>query len=168
MDKLINIIHDSGMSDRPGYYSGRGATTSDLNHKILTKIHEGIKKVYGEDAGKNFVTMVADIRVLSATTFLVELYNLYNADWCYKPKKKHASGIQVDKDENGNHNMMQGFASIFSALSNNRDETRMIRDQFLIQNGVKPKSDPNSQYITKNGRKVYVERNAWGDTYYRY
>jgi hypothetical protein len=152
MDKLLNIVFSVGMSNRPEYYSGRGATTTDLNEEKLFKYHTAIKKEFGEDAAKNFVCMVAEIKVLSATTFLIELYNLYNSDWIYKKKKKHADGIVISKNEDGEHDMVQGFASIFSALNNgNRDETRLIRDRFLRSNGVKVESDPNDRYHHSHG-----------------
>jgi len=32
---IHDIVHDSGMSSRPEFYSGRGATLSDLNSRIL-------------------------------------------------------------------------------------------------------------------------------------
>ena len=47
------------MSTRPEFFSGRGATTSDLNYETLTGIHDGIKKEFGDGAAKNFVLMVS-------------------------------------------------------------------------------------------------------------
>jgi len=164
MDQLIRIIHSTGMSNRPGYYSGRGATLTDLNGDKLTKIHAGIKKEFGEEAAKSFVLMVADIKVLSATTFLVELYNLYNADWKYVKKKVHASGLEIEKDENGQHNMLQGFASIFASLGNDRDDTYEIRHSFLRSNGMRVKN-PNARYYNDlvSGRKMRRERDSHGN-----
>ena len=70
MEKLKEIIRNNNMSTRPEYYSGRGATISDLNEKILFGIHKDLKKEFGESAGNGFVKMVNGIKVLSATAFL--------------------------------------------------------------------------------------------------
>ena len=77
MEKLKDIIRNNRMSTRPEYYSGRGATTSDLNDQILFGIHKDLKKDFGEDAGNGFVKMIDGIKVLSATAFLNGLYELY-------------------------------------------------------------------------------------------
>ena len=75
------IVRNAGMSDRPEYYSGRGAITSDLNDKILEKTYELVQKEHGDDAAKHFAQMVADIQKLSATDFLNTLYNLESRNW---------------------------------------------------------------------------------------
>jgi len=104
------------MSTRPEYYSGRGAALSDLNSEILQKIYVGIEKQYGVKAAKNYVRMVDDIKVLSATTFLEELYQLFYNDWKYVKKRSHASGISVPKNDNGEYDdnsALSGMAVIF-------------------------------------------------------
>lgn len=83
MEKLKDILRESGMSTRPEYYSGRGATRSDLDSSILGRIYDGILKEYGKRPANYYVKMVADIKVLSATTFLQELYMLFNNNWKY-------------------------------------------------------------------------------------
>ncbi len=143
MEKLKNIIRESGMSTRPEYYSGRGATRSDLDSNILEKIYQGILKEYGQTAANNYVKMVADIKVLSATTFLQELYMLFSNNWKYKKKKKHADGISIPKNEDGEYDessVTSGIFGMFAALSHNgRDDTGSIRGGFLHQHGVKMK-----------------------------
>lgn len=140
MEKLKNIIRNNRMSTRPEYYSGRGATISDLDGDILSGIHKGIEADYGKDAAHNFVKMVADIKVLSATTFLEELYQLFYNDWKYVEKENHASGITVPKDENGEYNMMAGMFGMMAAMtSSGRDDTQRIKGGFLRSHGVAPK-----------------------------
>lgn len=140
MEKLKNIIRNNRMSTRPEYYSGRGATISDLDGNILEGIHKGIESEYGKNAAKNFLKMVADIKVLSATTFLEELYQLFYNDWKYKTKTKHASGITVPKDENGEYDVMAGMFGMMAALtSNGRDDTQRIKSYFLRSHGIQPK-----------------------------
>jgi len=147
MQKLYKIIQNNRMSTRPEYYSGRGATISDLDGDILEGIHDGIKGDYGKDAAKNFVLMVADIKVLSATTFLEELYQLFRNNWKYTDKEKHASGITVPKDENGEYDIMSGMFGMMAALtSNGRDDTQRIKGGFLNAHGVKAKEMRHSDY----------------------
>ena len=139
MEKLKDIIRNNRMSTRPEYYSGRGAILADLDSDILDGIHMGIEAEYGKSAAKNFIKMVADIKVLSATTFLEELYQLNYNGWKYSVKKTHASGITVPKDENGNYDMMGGMFGMMIALSGgNRDDTQRIKGNFLRKNGIAP------------------------------
>ena len=145
MDKLRNIISSNRMSCRPEYYSGRGATLSDLDGNILEDIYQGILKEFGEDAAKNYVNMVADIKVLSATTFLEELYHLFATNWKYMEKETHANGISVPKNEDGEYDeasVMSGMVGIFAAMSNNgRDDTISIKGGFLRAHGKKGKNN---------------------------
>jgi hypothetical protein len=143
MEKLKDIIRNNNMSTRPEYYSGRGAITCDLNSKILEGIYQGIKKEFGENSAKNFVKMVADIKVISATTFLEELYVLFQNGWKYRNKRKsqQASGISIPKNENDEYDdnsAMSGMIGIFATISNGgRDETPAIKNYFLSQHGIK-------------------------------
>lgn len=155
LETLKNIIRNNKMSTRPEYFSGRGAITCDLNGEILEGIYKGIEKEFGPAAAKAFVKMVSQIKVLSATTFLQELYNLYYSDWkCKKTKKEaDASGIAIQKNEDGNYDVTHGMIGMISAMTNDRDETQMIRGRFLINHGIKPKvgtiyTDSVNGYIT--------------------
>jgi hypothetical protein len=141
MNELHDIIRNNGMSTRPEYYSGRGATLSDLNSQILQGIYDGISKEFGEDADENYVKMVADIKVLSATTFLQELYNLERNGWKYTEKQKHADGIAIPKNKDGEYDeisTLHGLISVVGTMSNNRDDTGIIRGSFLASHGVHP------------------------------
>lgn len=140
MEKLKEIIRNNRMSTRPEYYSGRGATLSDLNSEILQGIYLGIKKEFGDKAAENYVKMVVGIKVLSATTFLNELYSLYYKDWKYRTKKSDESGIAIQKNENGDYDPTHGMLSIFGLLSNNdRDDTQQIKGSFCRTHNIKPK-----------------------------
>jgi hypothetical protein len=140
METLKNIIRESNMSTRPEFYSGRGATLSDLNGQILQEIYNGIEKHFGDEAAENYVKMVDGIKVLSATTFLQELYDLYYSGWKYTPEKEDASGIAVHKDEDGNYNTALGMFGVSLALSNDRDDTNSIKAGFLLAHGIKPEA----------------------------
>ena len=148
MEKLKTIIRNNQMSTRPEYYSGRGAITCDLNGKMLEGIYQGIKKEYGVNAAKNFVKMINNIKVLSATTFLQELYNLFYNKWKYINKKEHAAGVAVGKDENGDYDLIGGMFGMMEAMmGSGRDETQSIKTGFLIRHGIKPKG----RYYSSNG-----------------
>ena len=158
MAKLDDIIRNNRMSTRPEYYSGRGATMSDLDGQILSGIHKGIEEEYGKEAAMNFVKMVADIKVLSATTFLIELYNLLYADWKYTEKDKHADGISIPKNAEGEYDessLVSGMAGMFAAMSNTRDQTEEIRGGFLSANGIKPKG--TRRYYSNGFADYYYE-----------
>lgn len=156
--KLRAIVQDNRMSARPEYYSGRGATLTDLNAKILSGIHKGIGKDFGKGAAKNFVKMVADIKVLSATTFLQELEMLEYNDWKYTEKESHANGISIPKNKDGEYDeqsMMSGMIGLIGAMTNTRDNTSAIRTGFLRANGIGQKDG-------------HGERDQYGNEYVYY
>lgn len=135
METLKNIIRNNQMSTRPEYYSGRGATTSDLNEKILFGIHRDIREEFGEEAGKGFVNMVEGIKVLSATAFLNGLYDLFYSNWEYS--KRQPDSISIPKDRDGNYDPTIGIVSIMESLfSSGRDDTQQIKFHFLQSNGI--------------------------------
>ena len=138
MEKLKDIIRNNRMSTRPEYYSGRGATTSDLNDQILFGIHKDLKKDFGEDAGNGFVKMIDGIKVLSATAFLNGLYELYYNNWIYN--EQQPDSITIQKDDDGNYNSTVGMIGVIDSLfSCGRDDTQQIKSHFLRCNGVKGK-----------------------------
>lgn len=138
MEKLKDIIRNNRMSTRPEYYSGRGATTSDLNEQILFGIHKDLKNEFGEDAGNGFVKMIDGIKVLSATAFLNGLYELYYNNWIYN--EQQPDSITIQKDDDGNYNSTVGMIGVIDSLfSCGRDDTQQIKSHFLRCNGVKCK-----------------------------
>ncbi len=146
MEKIKNILLKNNMCTRPEYYSGRGATTTDLTDKILFSIHADIKKEFGEEAAKAFVQMVANMKIMSATAFIEELYALYCSDWKLE-KPIGASGIAVPKKENGEYDVEMGmFGMVEAMFSSDRDQSNEIRDHFLLRNGIKPASVKGNRY----------------------
>ena len=125
-EEVRKLIKSTKMSARPEFYSGRGAMECDLNGKQLEQIYRGIVGKVGLETGKNFIRMVADIEVLSATRFLNSLYNLYHNDWKYKiGEAKNISNISIDGEG-------AAWGTIGSVLSNNKiNETDKIRNGFL-------------------------------------
>lgn len=141
IDDLKNIIRNvPNMSTCPEYTSGRGATLADLDSSKLLKIQEGIKKEFGDAASKAFVIMVDNIEVLSCTTFLNELYQLFYNDWKVKPlQTPDQPGYDIAKNKDGEYNLASGLMTIANMMgaSSQRDDTFVIKEQFLRSNGVK-------------------------------
>lgn len=140
------IVMEAGMSARPEYYSGRGATTSDLNDKILEKTYQIVKENQGEKVAKQFVEMVADIPKLSATDFLLSLYRLEGNNWKWNKKIfGDEKGVYVDGPTD-QAKMAVGLMTIAEVMfgANDRDETEYIRGAFLKRHGIEqPKKEQN-------------------------
>ena len=142
---LVRVLTDSsnpnangyiagcGMSTRPSFYSGRGATTTDLSSAKLERIYQAIERNVSGNAAKAFARMVRDIPVLSATDFLLCLERFVAADW------------QWEKDMLGQENgiyatdMGSALGTVVSVLggSRDRDETVAIRYDFLLRHDLK-------------------------------
>ena len=138
------IVNDADMSGRPEFYSGRGATSSDLNDKNLEKIYQSIEQHHGKDAAQNYVRMVADIPKLSATDFLLSLYKLESHDWKWdkgllgREKGLYATDIGT------------AHGTVFSVLfgMSDTDETSYIRGAFLKRHmiEIKMREDKTNLY----------------------
>jgi hypothetical protein len=141
-DKVREFVQNVGMSARPEFYSGRDAMTCDLNGKQLEGIYQSIINEFGEDAGKNYIQMVSDIKVLSATTFLNSLYSLCNNDWLWN-KNNEGSDISIDGEGSA-------WGTTGSVLfGGQRDETMSIKSGFLSRHGIEK----------SNNYRI----NRWGD-----
>jgi len=152
---IYDIVNDANMSSRPGFYSGRGAMLCDLNPRQLEKIWKEININYSEDAGNNFIQMVADIPVLSATDFLVSLYKLANNDFKwenYFTQNEQGQGIAFE-----NYGEAVGtIFSIFGGMSS-RDETQSIKIPFLTNHNYKFKNADRYKYNDGNLYFIYEE-----------
>lgn len=145
MEKLKEIIRNNKMSIRPEYYSGRGATTSDLNGNILFGIHRDLKNEFGESAALGFVKMINGIKVLSATAFLNGLYDLYYNNWVYEGRQPDS--MSIPKNENGDYDRTIGMIGVMESLfSSGRDDTARIKSHFLYANGIKPTENYNDKF----------------------
>jgi hypothetical protein len=135
---LADAIHNHGqMSSRPEFFSGRGATLSDLNDRILENLYRRIlgNHELGEKAAQAFVDMVADIPVLSATDFLITLSALEGNGWVWeKCLLGNQKGIYAG-------DVGSGLGTILSVAggSRERNETPAIRNEFLRRHGKKIK-----------------------------
>ncbi len=129
-----------GMSTRPAFYSGRGATTADLSESKLEKVWTAIKTHRGDEAAEAFVKMVESIKVLSATDFLLALESLDSSGFKWAPNlRPTARGLHAEDP-------ITGLFTVLSVCYQGRDETRTIRDPFLRRRGRKIKPDPRGSY----------------------
>ncbi len=152
------IVRRCNMCARPEYYSGRGATLTDLNSKILEAVYVDIKNIYGNQAAKNYAQMVADIPELSATDFLLTLYSLEGNKWEWNKRLLgNQKGIYIDgaTDE---AKIAVAFATIANGLYsiNDRDETELIKGEFLMKHIIEIKIKHR-----KNRSKSKLEDVLW-------
>lgn len=133
-------IPDS-MSSRPGYTSGRGATTTDLDSKKLKHIYNEILEHQGFDASKSFIEMVRNLKVASCTEFLLSLYRLETSDWKYTDgffSSEGSSDVYVENEG-------EAMGTVFAAMGGPRgDDTLQIVYRFLNEFGLR--------HITDDGR----------------
>ena len=138
---ISRMVRAAGMSARPEFYSGRGATTSDLNGKLLEGFYQTIKQQLNETAAEQFVQMVADIPELSATDFLLTLYGLDQNNWKWdKELLGNQNGIYVDGKNEQDRNV-SAISTIVEVVSRKdpNDQTEHIRNPFLRRHGINVK-----------------------------
>ncbi len=144
-----------GMSTRPAFYSGRGATTTDLSSHKLDTLYKAIEKHVSKEAAGHFGQMVADLPCLSATDFLLALESLESHHWTWsKELIGHSNGLYAE-------DFGSGLGTIGSVLGGDRvDETASIRRNFLDQHKIKlPKADTQNSYDEYGYRTPY--RDCW-------
>jgi hypothetical protein len=151
-----------GMSTRPDFYSARGATSSDLDDKRLERIYQAILKHKHRRAAKSFVRMVATLKVLSATDFLIALKRFERDGFRWNTRKmtrelRGLNGISYE-DVGG------AFGTMLQVLSDSvrpaRDETMFIRGAFLARHGVHP------PLLKGKGRDIHGRQVCYDGTYF--
>lgn len=136
--RASQIVREAGMVNRPEYFCDRGATSSDLNDQILERVYVVINREYGEDVSRQFVQMVADIPVLSATDFLNTLYGFESHGWSWDKNLASKGGVDVGPDDGEGSREMICKCVVVNVLSGSHrgDETGQIRGHFLARHGV--------------------------------
>ena len=131
MDTTSQLLNEAGMSDRPGYYSGRAATTSDIRPGALAKIHKSIKLGISPAAADEFVKMIKDLPDLAATKFILSLNALERNGWVWDNSLTPDSANYPDS-------YGSALGTIFEAMGdrgNHLGETILIKQGFLISIG---------------------------------
>lgn len=137
MNKLAikEILTLSGVDPEPSYYSGRPATLSDLNSKILEKIYRGIAENISKEAADNYLQLVDELEYLSATAFLKMIYRLEQNEW------KFDYSIAQNNSNTAFTSPGTMFGTFGSRLGQSNscrnDVTIDIKREFLRSHGIK-------------------------------
>ncbi len=122
-----------GMSTRPDAFSGRGATTTDLNFRRLEVIYQSVLQNKGEKAAMAYAQMVADIPRLTATDFLITLAALESNNWVWD---KRLLGSQNGLYAGDAESAFGTVACVLGGMSE-VDQTYWIRRDFLAEHKIK-------------------------------
>jgi len=133
---------DRTLNPRPGYYAGRGPKRGDLNDKHLQQLWAGIKKDFGDEQAAEFVKMVADLKDMSATAFLVSMEHF----WAHGLKwtgREQEPGDGNTMSARGDDRFTEGMCVIASVLGRQNSspeqeafESYNIKAPFLRRHGV--------------------------------
>lgn len=161
---MQDILRDTPrFCSRASYFSGRGATLTDLNYEILEHIHGQITSEFGEEAAKNYVKMVASMKSCSATAFINNCYSLEMMNYKWADEESSTSGIDVEKDKDGNYDTVNGIFGMISAMHQRGDDTPSIRNRFLSKHGHTPENG-DKIIMFKGGKPIRISKD--GHTYY--
>lgn len=130
-DKVIRrIITTSGLSDRPEYYSGRGAMLCDLNGNMLYLIYKKLARL-DPNKGLNMAKMTLEMETLGATEFLENLYSLAANNYDLEKIKLSSDNVSFGNSK-GRSMYAIGLATIASTLGTPRtDATPSIKECFI-------------------------------------
>ena len=118
-----DLAHSVGLRITHEYYKGRGARIIDLNGEKLANIHQKIKAELGDEPAKAFVTMVQNIKSLSARRFLESFYALEKNGWEYSE--------EIQREINEREENYRNLDAIYAYHASLRDDTNVIRRSFL-------------------------------------
>lgn len=93
------MVNSVGMSEHVAIYANRVATWTDLNGSHLLGIHNRIRNEIGASAADAFVTMVENLKILTASNFLSALYALEENGWVYAPFEETDPGVGAGDTE---------------------------------------------------------------------
>lgn len=135
--QISEILRENRVNPRPSYYSGRGATLSDLNSEILIGIQILIRQYHGEEAAIAFLNMVQSMTELNATDFINNCFMLEDNGYKWAVKTADKNGFDFIRTDDG-HDEVHAAVSMFSAMSRGkRDDTEEIKRRFLGRNGIR-------------------------------
>lgn len=157
------ILISSGIGADPGYYSGRGATLSDLYPDRLEIIYQSVLQGHGKSAAHEFAELVRTMPKLSATDFIIAFLKLGSHGW--KLEKEHlggAKGVYIDNEGQANATLFNSFSGWAST-----DDTEAIRGPFMRRHPEeyqrKGKDEMGRPYIRDaNGKPSYRSKDKVG------
>jgi hypothetical protein len=130
---IVDALFKTGrVNARASYYSGRGARAGDLPPATLDDVYAALVKNVNEGAAGQFVQMVADIPVLSATDFLLALERFEYAGWKWVPEgAPDARGVHADDMGSAMGTVLEALGSSLPGARKRDDDTIRIRGGFL-------------------------------------
>jgi hypothetical protein len=133
---LTTTLRACGLNPRPAYYSGRGATLTDLNSQKLEAIHGAIAHHVSPEAAEAFVEMVEDIPTLSATEFLLALAELEMNDFTRSASARTSkNGIYFENEDDA----LCTTCVVLAGRDRLRDDqTQSITGPFLRMHSKRP------------------------------
>lgn len=147
------------ISVRPEFYSGYGASSSNIGSRELELIYGGVKKECGDEAAKNFCQFIYNFGTLSPTAFLFSFHCWYGGG-CEasvpvsrnKDQAGDRTGDNYDFGKTDEDRYALGMATIGAALMGreNADETESIRNEFLRNHKGEYQTHPDNDDLTGN------------------
>jgi hypothetical protein len=141
-DTAVRQWSNGRLTPRPGYYAGRGPMICDLNSEILEDLWKGIQKNVGDEAARNFVLMVENLKDMSASAFLVSFQHYWHNKWRWDDRQQQP-GDGVALSGHGEALYTEGMFAVLSALSDKRDthtrdwQSDEIKRSFLMRHGTR-------------------------------
>ncbi len=124
---------------------------SDLNSDMLLNIQSEIKKEFGDRAVESYLSLVQQIKILSATAFINAIKELYWNNWVLS-ERINQSGICIENEGSA-------FGTLAAAMfPNNRDDTNAIRSKFLQKNGIAVTYEAGDMKFKSQKKLNYFER----------
>jgi hypothetical protein len=124
---------------RSSFYSGRGVNLGDLNSKFLEMIYQGLKSEVSQEAAKNFVKFVNNLKDLTASGFIIAFERFWDSE-CQNTNTSLPSGLGNQISGRGDERFAEGFALIgqifgggLSSPEKIERESHSVKDQFLRQ-----------------------------------
>jgi RNA polymerase-interacting CarD/CdnL/TRCF family regulator len=126
--KSAKIVKKCGMkSGDPEYYSKNVAEYEEFNSNVLSKIYFQIYFKIGDNASKNYIRMVKDVKEFSALNFLINLYKLEAQNWKWK-KRDYINKNRLAKEDQTN--ALEVISEMVSR-EENHERSILIKEKFL-------------------------------------
>lgn len=134
--EATTIIHRTGMSTRPEYYSGYGANESDLSSLRLRQIRDDVQTHHGPEAADALCEMVFRLETLAPTSFLLAFYALAARGWRFADEPT-PSAVHLEPRGKTVEEMSAVTVGTLAAIRENRSERQNRRQDEAITQKIK-------------------------------
>ncbi len=160
IDTAIGIWTENRMSNRSGYYAGRGSLTCDLNSDLLERIYQGIKKDVGEEEAKNFVQMVDALEDMSATAFIVAFRQFGYNKFQGIVEQHEDDDIALSAQLHGDDTVNEGMSVLIQALANRSNRSSFFEHNNIKANFIRSHSSELSRKLHIEDTSMWMTRNG--------